>query len=119
MNRRQLFLELLVKAGPSKLVFTDHFLLRKAVRGVGEGTIEDLLFNRKQDLIYAQEDENKRGKPRFRAFYDFTKRKALLIIADIEKDGYIRIVTFVQYDKKAQLEAMRNANKYAKLAGRL
>ncbi|MFH1199803.1 MAG: hypothetical protein V1708_01925 [Candidatus Micrarchaeota archaeon] len=40
-------------------------------------------------------------------------------MVDAEENGSVRIVTFVQYDKKAQLEAMRNANKYAKLAGRL
>lgn len=109
----------LLKGLQSKdLVFTEHFLIRQQTRGIGRKTIEDFLLNRLNDLISVTEDENKFGLKRFRAFYDYSRRKTLLIVADKNKDS-LRIVTCMLILKKKQLEMVRNASKFKKFASRL
>ena len=118
-NKRAAFIKLAESLDRTKLIFTEHFKIRKAVRGIGEGTKEELIFDRPKDLVYVQEDESKYGKQRFKAFYDLSRKKALLVVIDVETEGSFNIVSFLQYDKKYQLEMMQNARKYSKLANRL
>ncbi len=119
MNQSKAFLFLLERLPLPKIVFSDHFQVRKESRGIGEGVVEDFLLNRQKDLLYAIETTNRFGLLRYKAFYAYSKRKTLLMVLDVEKDGSLRIVTVLLIEKRLQLGAMRNADRYAKLAGRL
>ena len=119
MNRARAFLKLLSALPSGAVRFTDHFRIRKEARGVSEAVIEDLLFNRKQDLIHVEQKTSSRGLRRFKAYYSISKKKALLVVLDLETNNSLSVVTSMLMDKKAQLAAMRNARRYEKLANRL
>jgi len=118
MNRTRAFNNLLAQTPASKLVFTEHFRARKRSRGISEAMVEDFLYNRQKDLVYAEETTTERGLARYKLFYDASKRKTILIVLDVES-GFLRIVTCLLMDKRLQQEAVRNAARYARLAGRL
>ena len=70
-------------------------------------------------MKYVQEDVNKNNYPRYKAYYQYSKKKVLVIVMDFDTSGFLTVVTYFIMDSKKQLEAIRNARKYAKIANRL
>ncbi len=117
-NKARIFLGIISKYSSANLAYSEHFERAKDKRGRGEKTIEDFLFNRQKDLIFVEEGVSSRGLQRFKAFYTVSKHNVIEIIVD-HKPNLITVVSFLLIDRKAQLEAVRNANKYAKVSRRL
>jgi len=119
VNKSRAFLKFVSSLSPAELRFTEHFAHRSAVRGISETMIHDFVFNRSQDLLYVDEETSPKGLKRFKAVYSLGKKKAVFVVADVEANGSLTIVTSIIVDKRLQLAAIKNARRYAKLADRL
>ena len=116
MSKRR-FLKLVGGLKRNQIIFTEHFKARKRVRsGLSEKLVEDFLLNREKELIEAQKDANKAGLTRFRAFYEMSRKKVLMVVLDVQGNGSLRIVTSLILNKKLTLELMRDADRNAKFA---
>ncbi|MFH0836422.1 MAG: hypothetical protein V1834_04650 [Candidatus Micrarchaeota archaeon] len=118
MDKSRAFLKLIEKTTREKLVFTEHFRIRKQMRGVSEAMVDDYLFNRPKDLIYAEEEPIDARK-RFKAYYRISKKKVLMLVLDNDENGFIILVTCLVMDKREQASVMKNADRYSKFASRL